>query len=58
MKELGEIFFDIQTIYDQMSQREKIKTFNIRTIDKFKRKELEEVLMGLKESMDYSYLNL
>lgn len=58
MKELGEIFFDIQTIYDQMSPREKIKTFNIRTIDKFKRKELEEVLTGLKESMDYSYLNL
>lgn len=58
MKELGELFFDIQTIYDRMSQKEKIKTFNIRTVDRFEKKELEEVLAGLRESANYSYLSL
>lgn len=53
MKKFREVFFDPQTVYDEMSYKKKLKTFNIRTIDKFDKRELKEIETRLRAKFSY-----
>jgi hypothetical protein len=55
MKKFHEVFFDPQTFYDTLTYKKKIKTFNVRTIDKFKDNEVSELLERLKQRVNYAH---